>query len=280
MDLIMNFISSLISAFFIAYIIYIVFNRRTKPPLYFLGFMSLMTALDWFINFRGAPTSLIIIAFLLRVAPYIFAFVIFMFITGLLPRTQKVRKQRPLKSISENINTVYIDRLIVFAASFGALISILFAYFFMDEGLTKYLVMTIGVVGLIMSILFYLKVSKVKKEYVVLLVGKNKEKKYIYEIPEKTTKLIFKSLYNNPMYLVDPIGVAIVYDETKRFEKHYLYWIATSDQIDMSSSNFKPARYLDYDHFLDDYPKYQYLEISFQPLRSGGAEKIAEKRIR
>jgi hypothetical protein len=82
------------------------------------------------------------------------------------------------------------------------------------------------------------------------------------------------------MYIVDAIGEATLYLEDKKYEKHYLYWIATSEKIDMKNEVVEEMRALSYKEHLDHFEKYHYKKVVFKENRNGTAVFIKEKIVK
>ncbi|PKK89353.1 MAG: hypothetical protein CVV62_01415 [Tenericutes bacterium HGW-Tenericutes-7] len=144
----------------------------------------------------------------------------------------------------------------------------------------KYVLISILSLSLIFGIYIIITNLKITSEQVILIIGRNKEKIYKYDIPKKKSRITISDFFDNPNYIVDPIGIANLKLDDNKLEKHYLYWIATGDQVDMKSSQLIELSNLSYEDYLDSYEKYHYRSLLFEVGRMGKAELVKNKKIK
>lgn len=277
MDFIVDLIYSSISTFILAYFIYVIFGRKRKISIIILSIMIIYQLIAVLQGFgRGYPIEAVILIFIYGPTPTLFAFFLFMTFTGGFGIVKN--KRRKLKSISSHIQTKRLTELASLLVIIFSIILAPIAIFFLEE--PNYLIFSVCVISLGLGIYMLISVIQIKLEKVILFVGKNKEKIFFYDIPRKARKVEVKDFYKNEMYIVDPIGEATLYLEDKKYEKHYLYWIATSEKIDMKDEVVEEIRSLAYKEHLDHFEKYHYKKVVFKENRNGTAEFIKEKIIK
>lgn len=277
MDFIVELVYSSVSTFILAYFIYVIFGRKRKISIIILSIMILYQVIAILQGIgRGYPIEAVVLMFIYGPTPTIFAFFLFMTFTGGFG-SARIKKRR-LKSISSHIQTKRLTELASVMVIIVSIILAPIAIFVMEE--PNYLIFVVCIISLALGIYMLISVIQIKMEKVILFVGKNKEKIYFYDIPKNARKVEVKDFYKNEMYIVDPIGEATLYLEDKKYEKHYLYWIATSEKIDMKDEVVEEMRALSYKEHLDHFEKYHYKKVIFQENRNGTAEFIKEKLVK
>ncbi|TVP86368.1 MAG: hypothetical protein EA375_01460 [Acholeplasmataceae bacterium] len=279
MDLIFSFISRMISAFFIAYIIYLIAARRPKVPIIVLGIWTLFSLIEWLGVARlGLEPARLVVTFLLRVMPNVAALVIFAYATGALRLGSRVRRAR-MPRISTDVSTLYKDRLWLFSAITGGLVSALTGYLFI-EGFMRMVILVVSLLVVFVSLWRLWVIARIKEEKVIVFVGRQKDRIYAYDIASGTFKVTIRDFFTNQDYIVDPIGEALIEEGPRVFARHHLYWIATGDAIDMTTQPLQPHASLSYQDHLDTFEKYHYKLVTFKVVGTGRAELVKSITIR
>jgi hypothetical protein len=279
MDLFVTFVGQMISAFFIAHITFIIFSRQRKIPmiiLYVWMFLALLEGLQGLLS--GVQFLDFALYFMVRVLPVIFATLLFLSVTGGFPRFE-LRRRKRMKPIKNEIVTVRRDKEMLLFAAFASVLIAIPAYLLIDDFL-RYVIPIVSVFVLILSIFYYRKLEKVRLECIVLFIGRTKEKIYFKTIDPKTKRLEVKDFYTNDLYIVDSIGVAIIERSDMTIEKHYLFWIATGDSVDMSKESFVQKESLPYQDALHEFEKYHYRIMHFKVSRRGQTIRTKNLLIR
>jgi hypothetical protein len=279
MDLFVTFVGQMISAFFIAHITFIIFSRQRKIPmiiLYVWMFLALLEGLQGLLS--GVQFLDFALYFMVRVLPVIFATLLFLSVTGGFPRFE-LRRRKRMKPIKNEIVTVRRDKEMLLFAAFASVLIAIPAYLLIDDFL-RYVIPIVSVFVLILSIFYYRKLEKVRLECIVLFIGRTKEKIYFKTIDPKTKRLEVKDFYTNDLYIVDSIGVAIIERSDMTIEKHYLFWIATGDSVDMSKESFVQKESLPYQDALAEFEKYHYRIMHFKVSRRGQTIRTKNLLIR
>ncbi len=280
MTYIIDFIISSASYFIMAYFVYSILGRNRKISV--IG-LSILLAVELFNFIRilqlNIDVRVLVLIFIASVLPVLMALYGFLLITGGLPVIGAKHKVKKLKSISSDVQTKYLSTILSYVSIIGALIFGILAYFYIDDYM-KFVIIGVLILAFGFGIYVVINNSKIESEQVILIIGKNREKIYSYEIPKNKQHVVISDFFDNPNYIVDPIGIAILKLDDKKIEKHYLYWIATGDQIDMKSSHLKEITHLSYKKDLDHFEKYHYRSLVFQVGRMGNAELIKNKRIK
>ncbi len=280
MDFFIQFVISFASYVIIAYFIYNILGRKRTVPMIILSVILISTLVDFLgILGTGAETKQIILYFMMRVFPVLFAFYTFMVLTGGLPFIKMRRRNKPIKGITSDIQTKRLSTMISLFSLFGSLIFGVLIFFFID-GYLKYIIMSILVLALIFSIYVLFSNKKIINEQVILMIGRNREKIYAYQIPSDKQRVVITDFFDNDNYIVDPIGIAILKDENKKVKKDYLYWIATSDQIDISDEKLIKLSSLSYLDHLPLFEKYHYRTVVFNLNQNDEAILIKNKKIK
>ncbi len=280
MTYIIPFISSFASYLIISYFIYSILGRKRTVSIIILSIILMSQVID-FIGYLGSgyEDKVILLVFMVKVLPVLFAYYGFLALTGGVSFLKFQVRRKPLKSISNDIQTKHLSTIISYISVVGSLVFGVLVYFSID-GYMKYIIISVLFLVLIFGIYMLTANSKITSEQVILIIGKNRDKIYQYDIPKGTNRVTISDFFDNPNYIVDPIGIANLRLDDKKMEKHYLYWIATGDRVDMSSSNLKELSTLSYRDYLNLYEKYHYRSLFFEVGKMGKAELINNKKIK
>jgi hypothetical protein len=275
MDLFIDFVLSYAGFFILSHFLYSISGRRRKIPVIVLSLLLVSSLANFFsyLSF-GLTTSQLILYFLATVLPIILAFYTFMIFTGGMSFGKLNLRSRTIKGISPNIQT---KRMLNITSYVMISVSIVLGIL---AGFYQLIFVPLFVLILGIGVYFLYSNQQIVSESVILFIGKNKEKIYEFSIPKEKNKIYVKDFFQNEMYIVDPIGIAIQINSEKKIEKHYLYWIATGDVISVKDMPLKPISKLSYQSFINQYEKYHYRQIYFNVGRLGNAELIKEKVIK
>ncbi|MFH0767206.1 MAG: hypothetical protein ABH890_01165 [Bacillota bacterium] len=280
MSSIIDFIINSASYFIMAYFVYSILGRKRTVSI--IG-LSILLFVELF-NFVGAilvgtEIKVLILYFVSAVLPVLLSLYGFLVVTGGLPSFRFKFKATKLKSISTDVQTRYLSTLLSYVSIFGSLVFGILAYFYIDD-FTKYIIISVLILAFAFGIYVVVTNGKITSEQVILIIGKNREKIYSYDIPKKKQRVIVSDFFDNPNYIVDPIGIAILQYDDKKIEKHFLYWIATNDKIDMANSGLKEILTLIYKDELERYEKYHYRSLVFSVGKMGKADLVKNKKIK
>lgn len=263
MDFFIQFVISFGSYLIIAYLLYSILGGKRTIPIVALTVILFSTVFEFLKSIGGGiDPKVLLLYFMIRVLPVIFAFYAFMVITGGLPFFKIRLKSKKIKGISSNIQTRKFSNQIAFYSILGALVFGVLIYLYVD-GYMKYVMLSILTLALFGSIYVIISNQRIASEDVILMIGKNREYMYRYEIPKEKQKVYVTDFFTHENYIVDPVGVAILKKPDRKIEKHYLYWIATGDTIDMSDSKLIQIDRLPYVSYLEQYEKYHFRVLTF-----------------
>ena len=279
MDLFIQAFLSFGGYLMLTYFIYHILNHNRTIPLFIYGvlFITQFSQLIQIIR-MGAPLTIIMYAVMSYLAPVILAFMVFLRLTGgfLLP---KYRREKKLKSISSDVETIYQHRILsIILGSSGLLFAIL-AYVLIPEW-TKWLIVSFGILVFILGVNLLLKELSVLHESVLLIVGRKDKKYYEYKIPAKKMKVSIKEFFGNENYIVDPIGRIILTDDVKKKSLYYVYWIATQDQIDMKNEQKLSQVEIPFESFIDRFEKYHFRIIHLHKHQDNSISLESIKQIK
>jgi len=280
MSFIYEFIINSASYLITAYFVYSILGRKRTISiigLTILLLVELFNLIDAIIY--GMETKYLIMNSIAYILPILIAFYAFMRLTGGFPSTRFKFIGKKVKAISSDIQTKYTSTFWAYISIVGSLIFGTLAFFFIEE-FTKFIIIPSLFLAFLFGVYVVITNSKVSSEKIILLTGKNKEKIYQYIIPKNKKKIIISDFYNNPNYIVDPIGIVILLLDDKKIEKHYLYWIATGDKIEVDYALVSEIPNLVYRDSLNVFEKYHYRSLTFQLSKMGKAELIKNKLIR
>jgi hypothetical protein len=279
MDLFLNFISRLISGFFIAHILWIIFSRRPRIPV---AVLSILIATELFdVAARvigGASFTVILLAFALQVLPYVFSLLLFMRVTGQQLIRLRVRRRR-VKSVSSDVITVRKDRMM---ALLGLALSVAVGIpsVFVLEGWIRFALPVVMLAVFVLSALVWFRAKPVKSEAVLLVVGKDNERLYTHPIDPSRFTFKVKDFFDNPDFIVDPVGTAVLRYPDKAVRREHVYRIQTSAFVDMKDAPLKESEHVVYRDELDRFEKYHYRIITFDVSKTGRATIVKTETIR
>jgi len=278
MDLFFSAFMTFGSYLLISYFIYNILGRNRKIPiavLCLLLFSSLLRLVN--VYRQNYEFNVVAIVFMVYVLPVLVAFYVFLMITGGISFL-KFKRTRKLKSISSDIQTKYFLVTIYFTLLTGSLLFGLGAYFFIEDYL-KWVILAFSLLIFILSIYLLVKIKKIKSERVILIIGKDTKTFYQYIIPNRKYKVLVTDFYTNENYIVDPIGEVKLTLKDKMIDKHYLYWIATNDKVNMKDEkNVKPYTPV-YHEIIDQFEKYHYRQMNLS-IEQGKVVITHEKLIK
>ncbi|MFU8792927.1 MAG: hypothetical protein ACNA7K_02790 [Acholeplasmataceae bacterium] len=281
MQFISMFFSSFLSFFIMGHLVYIISGRNKRVALFIFGAFFVFALVDWVpVVLAGAPLDFIIFYFLGRVGPSIMAFLVFSRFTGgfgISVNTRKIKQVIPKKPY-DVFSTLKNDRKNALFMFLGSVLVLLF-YFIVEPGIFLYILLLTGVIGVVLSLVLFLSLAKIKSEKIILIVGKDKGLVYQSDIDKKHFKFKIEHYFKNRNYIVDPIGLIYVKDD-KVTEKHHMFWLATGDKVDMSQESFAPLKHLSYSEILELFKKYEYRQLTVELSRRGHVEVIKNQRIR
>lgn len=272
MDTFLTFVSLIASTFFIANILYIIFQCKTTLPYIFLGIYHLVAIFDVItLAINNAGAIQILIYALIRILPVTIGALLFIYYTnGSLRISFKKSNKKVLKSnLKYDIVSIKFERIIVLSGMIFSLIFSVLIFFFIKNVSTKYLLIGVLMAGFILAIVLYFKNKHIQTEKVIVFVGKEKELIYSYEIPKNLYRIPLTSFYDRKDYIIDPIGIAYINNE-----KHYLYWIGTSQKVDISNEKLVKIESTPYNNHLDIFEKFYYQLVWF----SNDGEAITKKK--
>ncbi len=280
MDYFIQFILSFGSYLIIAYFLYSILGGKRTVSIVALTVILLSTVFEFIKTIAsGLDTKVILFYFMARVLPVIFAFYVFMVITGGFTFFKFNLKKRKLKGISNTIQTRKFSNQIALYSILGSLVFGVLITFYVD-GYMKYVILTVLVIALLGSLYIVFENGQIESEQVILIIGKNKEFLYRYRIPKTKQKVYVHDFFTQSQYIVDPIGIAILKNPKKKISKDYLFWIATGDKIDMTESHLEHLSSISYQAYLEQYEKYHYRALTFHISSDEKVALIKNKRIK
>lgn len=249
-----SFLLSLASFFIIAHFIYRLSGRKDWA-FFFLGVIFISSLFDFLpVAFGNYTFEVILLVFVSRVLPVIFAAALFTRFTGGFAKKRLPIKKTRFKEPNEDIfTTSYIIKIIYIMFIIAIAISLL-SYFFID-GVLQYVLFAISLFVIIYGIFKLFQLRHFDYDKVIIIIGKEKENIYMKKIDPKLTKLTIKDIYQNDNYLIDKFATVQLYEENHFKEKHYLYWIATSKPFEIEDPSFVKIK-LGYEKHIMDLMKY------------------------
>ena len=279
MDYIINFVMSLAGYFILSVFIYNIAGRKRKISLIILLVFTLIETYRVIeVALMGALPSIIVLLFVARVLPLLLAFFFFMSFTGGLPLLN-IRFRKKLKNFNTDIQTKKKTFFVGLSMMIGSLVLILLAYYFIED-LLMFVVMGFAFISFGFGIYFMIRTQKILEEKVILLIGREKETIYGFDIPKDKLSITVTDFFKNDRYIVDAIGEIEIMQENKLIIKHYLFWIATGDKVDMSGEDLLRISRLSYQDYLSHFEKYHFKKVWFLESKMGHVELIKEKQIK
>jgi len=279
MDYIINFVMSLAGYFILSVFIYNIAGRKRKISLIILLVFTLIETYRVIeVALMGALPSIIVLLFVARVLPLLLAFFFFMSFTGGLPLLN-IRFRKKLKNFNTDIQTKKKTFFVGLSMMIGSLVLILLSYYFIED-LLMFVVMGFAFTSFGFGIYFMIRTQKILEEKVILLIGREKETIYGFDIPKDKLSITVTDFFKNDRYIVDAIGEIEIMQENKLIIKHYLFWIATGDKVDMSGEDLLRISRLSYQDYLSHFEKYHFKKVWFLESKMGHVELIKEKQIK
>lgn len=257
MDLFIQAFISFGGYLILTYFIYNILNHKRTIPLFIYGILFIAQLSNLINLYRiGASTTILLLFLMRNLAPVMVAFFVFLRITGGfgLP---KYKREKKLKSISTDAETVYLHRMISIVLSISGVLFGTLAYFFVP-GWTKWLILTIGSLVFVLGLFLFYAESKVKHESILVIIGRDQKRFYMYEIPQKTYKVAIKTFFLNDNYIVDPIGKMVIKDHLNKLDVFHVYWIATQDHVDMKEEHQLNPIDIPFEEHIEHFEKYHY----------------------
>jgi hypothetical protein len=275
--MLINMIVNAFSFFIVLYVLHILFRRKWVVILAStLMMLSQVSNLISIILSNEISLSLIWVALQMIGGPAIAILAFFYYIGDL--RFSKVKRKK-LKDFNLDITTKRQFFNYAITAMIGSIVILVSSYFFV-EGFTQYLLFGLSLIMLVFGIALLVHEKSITNEMVILLVGKEKNKLYFYEIPKHKTIVKTEDFFKNDIYIVDKIGQVEIKLDQKKVERHYLYWIATNDTIDMKNQNVEMLKHLSYKNLLDHFEKYHYRSMTIQISKMGNVDILKNKLIK
>jgi hypothetical protein len=275
--MLINMIANAFSFFIVLYVLHILFRRKWVVVLAsILMMLSQLSILIQVIISSEITISILWTALQIIGGPIIAILGFFYYIGDL--RFNKITR-RKLKNFNNDITTKRQFFIYAVTGIISSVLISLLSYFFV-EGFTQYLLFGLSLIMFVFGIALLVHERSITNEMVVLLVGKEKNKLYYYEIPKQKTVVKTEDFFKNDIYIVDKIGQIEIILDQKKVERHYLYWIATNDVIDMKNQNVDILKHLSYKELLDQFEKYHYRNMTIQISKMGHIEVIKNKVIR
>jgi hypothetical protein len=277
MDFVIQFFLSFFSFFIISHFIYRITGKKNWSYI-FLGVIFVSSFYDFLqYVFSSYETSILILVFMSRVLPVIFAFSLFTKFTGGIPM-RKIRVKKPkYKDPNEDIfTTSYLKKIIYIMFVLSVFIGIL-SYFFIDDVL-KYVLLMISGFVVVFGIYKLIQLRSFKYDKIILIIGRQKELIYETTLDQKLNKLNIKDVYDNENYIIDKFATIHIYEKQTLIEKHYLYWIATSSVFEVEDKKFRKLQ-LPYMEHISSLMKYHDAIIKLDKSKKG-YHLLKEKKYR
>jgi hypothetical protein len=279
MDLFIQAFISFGSYLMLTYFIYSILNRNKTIPMVIFVFLLISETVQlirW-INL-GANFTIILFGIMRYLLPVLLAFLIFIRLTGGLNLPRRHAHQK-LKGINSDVQTSYQTTLLAtFLGAFGIFFG--FLSYFLVEDWSKYLIMGISGIIIIIGIYFFIKQSFIQTEQVIMIIGRDDKKYYTYDVPKKRFSIKVGEFFKNEHYIVDPIGKIISSDDNKKTHIYYVYWVATNDKIDMSDEKELRETHIPFKDVFDTFEKYHYRVITIHEDSKGHIDIKSNKKIK
>ncbi len=273
-----DFVLGSVSYFILTYFVYSIFGYKKKIAYGLLGIIFLSTVYQFVSMIPYIEnTSLIILIGVIDIGPVFFAYLIFSSLTGGLPMI-KLKRKTKLKNLSTSVITKRSKLQTALMVITGGFVIGLLGFFLITD-IMRYVVVILSAVFVILGVVLWIKETKVIDERIVLFIGRDKEHRYIFEI-NKALSIDIKDFFTNENYIVDRIGEAIMVNDQNKQSIDYLYWVATSDKVDVKEMPLTKIEHLPYEEELYRYEKYHIKRLWFQENRMGNAEFVKEKVIK
>ncbi len=249
-----SFILSLASFFIISHFMYRLSGRKDWA-FFFLGVIFLSSLFEFIpVAFGNYTFEVKLLVFVSRVLPVMLAAALFTRFTGGFSRKKIRYKRSKFKEPNEYIfTTSYIITIIYEMFVIAVVISTL-SYFFVD-GILQFVLFAISLFIISYGGFKLYQLRFFKNDKIVVIIGKEKENIFIKTIDPKMKKLTIKDVYQNENYLIDKFATIQLYEDNHFKEKHYLYWIATTNPFEIEDSSFIKSK-LGYEEHIMHLMKY------------------------
>lgn len=278
MELILPVLSTTISYFFLAYFIYIISGRKrqlTQGFLYVL--MGVMIYQNVIRPWSLLSTPQLIYAMIASIAPPLLSLLLLRYLMGDFRFGGFKFKQTKLKAFKERKDTIKFQMTFVYLTFIFPVIFIALAFLILESFLFyATILLSIGV--FIYGIYAYLKLRHIKKEVLILLIGKDKESIYVQDVMANSNHIDIKTYFNDERYIIDHLGYIDLKDE-KMTSRHHLYWIGTSDKVLVDESSWKKIDHLPYQKDLVSFEKYHYIYAVYD-IKGHDIKQVQFKRIK
>jgi len=266
--MLINGLISTVSYFFIFLILYHLFRRHLTAPLiaflmFFTSSVSHLLSTDY--SNLDLTTGKMVLIIIYTLSPPVISFVLLLVYGGYF-NTPIVRK-RKLKHLSTDIYTKAFVNLAILNI-IGSLVLAFFSIYQFD-GYQMIIGLVISGILLIVFLYAVIQEKKIISRSVILLVGKESIDLYNYEIPKNKRVVTIRDFYKDDRYIADKIGEVRFIREDLKHEMHYLYWIATQQNISMENEPVKFLPELPYQQVLDMFEKYHYHSMTIKKAEKG-----------
>lgn len=267
----MEFLSIILSFFsytIFAYVGFSIFGRKKIVAYIILGVLFAQGFYTFipYVLYQSSVTVMVYV-FAFELLPVIGAFLTFKYLT----RTPGVKKYRRPKGEKQsklspmiyptNYIKVMTYALLGTSLSIGIALVIVYVLKLFDISLLYFIIFLVMIVIALMYSLYMIVFQlSLKEEKVMIYVGKEKEKCFIFNLDKQQKPFGIKDIYHNESYIIDQIGDLSVYQGLKLKEKYYIYWIATSTVFDIREKGFYPSKSR-YHTYLENVSKYQVLHM-------------------
>jgi hypothetical protein len=277
MDFVIDFVMRTIGYFILSYFVYQITGRRHKYiNIMFLVFLAIEAFQVFQVLFQDLNFALLL--FTLRLLPLLVSWYFFLRFTNGFHMGMKFKRSK-LKGIKHEIITSKRAKMGSIYMMIGAVPLFLVGYFFMEE-IMVYVMYACSLLSLVGGVYIFLLQKKIKSEEVIVFIGRDKALKYRYDIPKDSYKVLPTDFFRNDDYIIDPIGQVVLVNEDQTMEIHYLYWVATSAQVDLKDSPLEEIKTIPYQDDISDFEKYHYKKTTYQYLKTGAVEKVKEKLVK
>ena len=264
MSFMLNFFSYLI----LAYFVFQIFGRKRIVGIVILLIsiaFSIVTVINHIINNKSF--IYILLVFVVDALPIVLALILFLYVTRAYKR-ETVRKTKTLKL--KNIHsTIYPSKYMMMISIFGSVISgmmfilLILNYFFEFTEVNQsvsIIIFILAILVCIFSVYQWFVTSQIDYNRIVLYVGKQKEKCYMFNIKSLTRPFEILDVYSNDDFIIDELGTIKVYSGIRLIEKNYIYWIATSQNLEIKDRAFELKTDV-FKSYIYDIPKYKKIKI-------------------
>jgi hypothetical protein len=249
-----GFLLSLASFFIISHFIYRLSGRKDWA-FFFLGIIFLSSLFEFLpVAFGNYTFEVKLLVFVSRVLPVMLAAALFTRFTGGFSRKKVHIKRSKFKEPNEDIFTTSYIIIIIYEMFVIAVIISILSYFFVD-GILQFVLFGISIFIIAYGAFKLYQLRFFKNDKIVLIIGKEKENIYMKTIDPKMRKLTIKDVYENENYLIDKFATIQLYEENHFKEKHYLYWIATTNAFEIEDPSFIKTK-LGYEEHIMNLMKY------------------------